>query len=366
MVLLAAAVVVGVASRLYLATAYHGNFDEDSYEIVAAIMRHGGIVYAETDRYNYSPVWADVIAALDGLGDALRLELHTMVRSFLTFVDVGVAILVGMIAARTGSASFAIASASYLLNPVAILLVGYHGQFENLAALPLLAAAWAALQHPDRRTAPIWLLASAALVIKQLMLFGVWTVIFYAFSRQAGSTRSIVSPLSLRPLAALALAVLAFLATFVPYWGMAGTRIVSNVLGYTALPRLYGLGAFLPYEVAFPIFLATLSILPLVMRDVLDLDLTAALRLSAIALLALIPGIGEQYFLIPIIFGAAHGGAWFWTYSAAATLFLLSSPNNVHLLQAPPLWNLVWAASFIWLAATLLRSGTAAATRLGS
>ncbi|MGH7862213.1 MAG: hypothetical protein ACREOS_08220 [Candidatus Dormibacteraceae bacterium] len=52
----AAAVILGVGARLYLATSFYGNYDEDSYFIVARIMLAHGNVYAETFRYNYSPV----------------------------------------------------------------------------------------------------------------------------------------------------------------------------------------------------------------------------------------------------------------------------------------------------------------------
>jgi hypothetical protein len=85
-------------------------------------------------------------------------------------------------------------------------------------------------------------------------------------------------------------------------------------------------------------------------------SLAAAMRLSAVALLATVFGIGEQYFLIPIIFSSAFGGRWFWLYTCAATLFLLASPNNVGLIALPPLWNLVWLAAVAWLVALLYAS----------
>ena len=57
-------ILAGTIIRLILAGAVFGNFDMDSYEIVVGIVHKGGNVYAETDRYNYSPVWFMVLLAL--------------------------------------------------------------------------------------------------------------------------------------------------------------------------------------------------------------------------------------------------------------------------------------------------------------
>ncbi len=60
-------VVSGTAVRLYLAYEFYGNYDTTSYEIVAAIVKRGGNVYAETSRYNYSPLWSLMLGALNHL-----------------------------------------------------------------------------------------------------------------------------------------------------------------------------------------------------------------------------------------------------------------------------------------------------------
>ena len=49
-------VVLGVALRLWMATLGH-NWDLASYQTVAQIVDAGGNVYAETERYNYGPLW---------------------------------------------------------------------------------------------------------------------------------------------------------------------------------------------------------------------------------------------------------------------------------------------------------------------
>src|SRR5438067_1863227 len=61
--LFAAAFVAGVAARLMLPRLGF-NFDAVSYRIVGDIVTSGGNVYAETQRYNYGPVWFLILGAL--------------------------------------------------------------------------------------------------------------------------------------------------------------------------------------------------------------------------------------------------------------------------------------------------------------
>src|SRR6185437_5217916 len=121
----AAALILGIGMRLYLATAFYGNYDQDSYFIVARIMLAHGNVYAETYRYNYSPVWAYVLLGLAHIALHFRInEFQTIVRGFLTLIDLADAVLIGAIAARLRPGRGRLAFSVYLLNPVAILLVG--------------------------------------------------------------------------------------------------------------------------------------------------------------------------------------------------------------------------------------------------
>lgn len=47
---------LGLMLRMLLAAQPFYNFDVESYSLVAGIVREGGNVYAETIRYNYSPL----------------------------------------------------------------------------------------------------------------------------------------------------------------------------------------------------------------------------------------------------------------------------------------------------------------------
>src|SRR5262245_54515821 len=96
-ILTASAVVIGMGLRLYLAYTHAGNYDQQSYEIVAAIARRGGNVYAETSRYNYSPVWLYVLLLLKNISLISGLAFPFVIRAFLTLVDVLCAWIVGLL-----------------------------------------------------------------------------------------------------------------------------------------------------------------------------------------------------------------------------------------------------------------------------
>jgi hypothetical protein len=58
-------------------------------------VRHGGNGYAETARYNYSPVWSWLLLSFSLLADLLHLPLHVIVRGSLALIG-GNAMLRGL------------------------------------------------------------------------------------------------------------------------------------------------------------------------------------------------------------------------------------------------------------------------------
>jgi hypothetical protein len=338
--LLAAVFVVGLALRLWLAFTTYGNYDQTSFRIVAEITRRHGNVYAETSRYNYSPVWAFIVAGLDAARPS-GLPFPAAVKGFLSLVDVGNAVLLGRLARSLGRVSWH-ATAFYLLNPVAIMLVGYHGQFETLAATPILLAALL-LARPARpgRLPLVWALGTLSLAVKHITLFSVWTLFLAA------------TPLLGGAVALMAGALGAFGALFLPYLpeGLAG--ILRNVVGYRGIPHPYGLSIVMPRTVLFPLFLAVMSVLPVVASRLRAFDIGRRLELAAVGLLVFIPGMGECYILLPALFGSVAPGLFSLTFAAVGYGFLLTGPNNLQALQSAQPWNVVWLSLAVWLVALL-------------
>ena len=84
----------------------------------------------------------------------------------------------------------------------------------------------------------------------------------------------------------------------------------------------------LPRGIVYVVFVAVLASLPLVARSTLRLTVTRAMELAAVALMTLIPGTGEAYFIVPAIWGAIHASTGFWIFSGVAYLFLLTGPEQ--------------------------------------
>ena len=107
------------------------NFDFESYEIVANIVKSGGNVYAETDRYNYGPVWFITLGWIQSLFgvDNFRAGIIFV----LGLVDVGIGALLWR--RKLFGPTFL-----FLLSNISIHISGCHNQFDNLAVFAALSA----------------------------------------------------------------------------------------------------------------------------------------------------------------------------------------------------------------------------------
>lgn len=292
--------VIGFVLRMALSAQPVYNFDVESYGIVAGIVRHNGNVYAETYRYNYSPVWSILL----GLLSFLPVWFPLAVRGFLSIVDTFNGFLLRKLFGDR-------AGILYWLSPVAFLIAGFHGQFDTLSATPLLLAMVYYPAARARNTWVPWLLAALAILIKHLIVFGAWTFLVYRY----GFRKAIW-------LAALAVGVLAL--SFVPYLPDGGPGILENVILYHSIPVLVGLGSFPPI-ISYPIFLAVMFVVPFVAQK-LQFNEAEAMALSAVCLITFIPGTSPQYWIIVAIFGLGfldRLGRWYLVFTLATTISLI-------------------------------------------
>lgn len=171
------AIVIGMGLRLFLAARYISNYNEASYEIVSRLVSHGQNIYVMTNRYNYSPLWSLFLFMFAEISNQTHLHFHLVVWLFLSLVDLSNAIIIGAMANRIGSRHGYLAFSAYLMNPVAIFTVGYQGQFDNFAVLPILLATYAFLRSSRANNRVIILaLGTIALLIKHIVVFGVWSM----------------------------------------------------------------------------------------------------------------------------------------------------------------------------------------------
>lgn len=344
-VIVAMVITAGTAIRLMLAAAPYGNFDMVSYEIVAGIVNKGGNVYAQTHRYNYSPIWFWVLFVLKQIQTKIPdVPFHFIVRSFLCVVDLLTLAVLFLIAGvqklpRLRTAVF------FFLSPVSFLITGYHGQFENLAMLMVLFGIFIYLRFPARtvlKTVILWLFATAGMIVKHNTFYELIICLHSSIKRYW-----IKAPLFVASVAI-------FLLLFVPYWKTGSKNIIDNVFRYGSGSGRYGVTWLFDWPNLRYLFILAMFVFPLFLKS---RDIIKCL-LGTLFFLTFATGIAAQYFVLPVALGALRPSKLSVVYNLAASLFILGNIDNVslpgfHLFQ----WNVVWLAATCWFIAEMISDG---------
>ena len=329
------------------------NFDVAAFETVVAILRRGGDLYVETNRYNYSPVWAHVLYALDSVAVHAGWSFPAVVGGFLLGVDAVTAFVLARLAG--GGRRGAAAALLFFANPVSVFVSSVHLQFDNLSILFLLVALLGLTRTPLSRAGAVAAL-SASLLVKHVTAF--FPPLLVARPKRPG----------LRPLEAL-VPYLVFVAAFVPYWG-SRAAVRRNVLEYRGLAEDYGSAMLTkipgtPAWLPTAVFLAACAAAILLLRR-RDIDPVRASLLLFLVVLLTIPGIAEYYFVWPIALGSLFGGAGYAVYTLTVSAFFLGSPDGLNLpIPHLPGWHGVWWSLVLWLAWEIRRLSNDAPRRLG-
>jgi hypothetical protein len=92
----AVAALISIALKLVLASRW-SDYDLGSYGNVASLVLHGKSVYANTEYYNYAPLWSFFLAGLKQISTLLPTmrgqAFHFSIAAFLAVVDVALAAL---------------------------------------------------------------------------------------------------------------------------------------------------------------------------------------------------------------------------------------------------------------------------------
>ena len=310
---------------------------------VVAILRRGGDLYVETNRYNYSPLWAQVLLVLDGVARLLGCSLALAIGAFLTAADAATAALLHRLAG--GGRRGAAAALLFFANPVSVFCTSFHRQFDGVAILFLVLALVCARTVPMSRTGTVAAL-TASVVVKHVTIF------FPPLFLERRGRRGLGLVGALIPYAA-------FAAVFLPY-ARTWPSVRQNVFGYRGLSEDYGTAMLrkipgAPGSLPMAVFLAAV-VAAIVLFMVRDVEADRACLLLFLVMLLTIPGIAEYYFVWPIALGALFGGAGYAVYTLTVSAFFLGSPDGLNLpLTHLPGWHGVWWSVLLWLAWELRR-----------
>jgi hypothetical protein len=335
-------ILAGTIIRLILAAAVYGNFDMRSYETVADIAGKGGNVYAETQRYNYSPVWFLTLYALKQIQLALPgMSFHFAVKSFICVVDL-LTLVVLLLIARIRKLPPVTTAIFFYLNPVSFLVTGYHGQFENFAMLMVLIGIFLYLwlaNRPVLGTALLWLFATAGMIIKHNTFYELIICLHSSIKRYWIKMLLFV------------VSVVIFFLLFIPYWEAGSKGIIENVFKYGSGFGAYGLTWLFKFPWLKNLFILAMFIFPLFLKSK---DIIAQCLLGTLFFLTFTTGIATQYFVLPIALGALRPSRFLLFYTILATLFIFGNANNVFIPGFQIFrWNVVWVGAACWFIAEM-------------
>jgi hypothetical protein len=296
--------------------------DVDHWQLVAAVLADGGNPYRDTILLNWPPIWMQLIFALDKTASLLGLPFFRVLQVFLIVVEslliVGLSLVIRQVAPGVDARKILLWGVA--LNPVAILLVVQHGNFDTLVALWLVLFAASLLRYGRTGEAADWLAACLFLglgVVTKTVPFVLAPLLADGFRRSPALVRFIGCSLLLGPV------VLGMSIVYV----LSPAEVTANVLAYRSFSGWFGVTGLLSlagYPGLLPVWSAVFSVLTVfalafatlgIWRrrpDAGETLLLGGLLLAAVP--ALGPGYAPQYFswllaFLPATF-AAFPGRW--------------------------------------------------------
>ncbi len=317
-------VMAGVILRLTVMLFGH-NFDFESYCIVGRLVTQFKNVYANTERYNYGPLFFCVQGILYALSapeiNVFSVQTYrVLIVVFLTTVDVFIAVIL--------QKKYGIkASGLFLLNPISVIITGFHNQFDNLAILFAIIAFqnYNSNEKFCKKDVMYVLMFALSLITKHIMfMMPFWILIAKDLTFRKKIIYSFVP-------------VILFLLSFVPF-ALESKDAFYGILQNVFLYRSFSNSPFLmPIYKAFGVhdnvyFVVFFILLALVGILVREFKKEEKLMIYLVALVMLSSAIANQYLVIPIVTLAVMGNrVGYLSYTVVTMLYLLFSIDGFKL-----------------------------------
>lgn len=258
-------------------------FDIESYRVVADAVLHHRDVYDLAGRYPYLPLHMHIFAAAAWLSGHTGLSFVLLVKLPAIVAEMALTVIVGRAARHMGREDAAALAMVYALNPVTVMVTGYHGQFDAMPTA-LVFGAWYVLAFHRRA----WAMPVSALLFGLAVADKTWPlllapVLLWRVPRRGGDVDSALAAHA----AYLALACVPVVAVFalyerlVPGGAYHAVRVAS---GYQGIVGTWGFSQLLvrnagPEGRAEAIQMAS-ALGPWVLGSMLACALVAATRLQ--------------------------------------------------------------------------------------
>ncbi|WP_455615423.1 hypothetical protein [Eisenbergiella sp.] len=320
-ILLFIVIFTGIVLR-FIVMSYGYNYDFESYCIVGELVSNLQNVYSKTERYNYGPIFSLIQGGLYRISSISAnpiFSFRVLIVTLLTGVDLGIMYI---ILKKWGR----ISASLFFLNPVTILITGYHNQFDNMAILLMLVAIsfFNKEKNWNWKDIAFILIASVSLITKHIFfIFPVW--IFF-----------IKGLPMLKRLAYTILPPFLFLVSFLPYVlnnEKALQGVVNNVFGYRSynnaplMRYLYNM-IHLPQRRYFIVYCFIMIILGIIIYNE---DIERHFQLYLISMIIFSSAIADQYLVIPMYAVCTMNKKMGMIYTIITTYYLLNSKTQLDL-----------------------------------
>jgi hypothetical protein len=286
----------------------------------------------------YSPLWYSINYVVGLIARFFpQFAFMFILRAFLSLVDLATLFFIVRIAKLTHFSPQR-AALLFFLNPVSIIISGYHGQIENLTILFLVAAIYLFLRFGERTKYIGWFLITVGVAIKHLIANQ--ALIFLRHAERSWIKIFIL----------FCLTGVFFASLFIPFWKEGKDGIIAG-FHYVGTRSLYGFGNFITNETAAKVyrfvFLALLFSWSIILKTK---SIIRDCLLGFLFFLVFTYLISPQQFVIPIALGALIPSFGFYLYSLIASLFLFANDSelNIALFQPFNKLNWIWIAAIVW------------------
>lgn len=323
--LLCFAILIGVILRIYVSTLGH-NYDFDSFLIVSRLSAEGKNIYANTGRFNYGPVYF-LISGLFYKGISLLVPsllipvLFRFVHAILlTVVDVLISLFIKK---RFGY----FPAILFILNPVSIIISGFHGQLDNIAILFGLIAvdllSHAVIKNSWQKRIIGYFILGISLLTKHVLLF---FVLWLALKEKSWKMRILT----------LIIPLLIMLIGFMPFMSEGMGGIVKNVISYRSgnnAPFFYFITPKFINNYVSSYIIFTVAILLSGILFIKKKYVESLLYYLGI-LVIFSPSISPQYLVIPVVLMSVYPNIFFILYTLLCVLdFLFVNVDELHLVS---------------------------------
>lgn len=308
-------VVVGIGLRFFTMS-LGCNFDFESYCIVGELASSLKNVYENTYRYNYGPLFLIIQGIFYFVASHVSVDYISTYRVFIVFFlmlgDLGISVFL--------KKKYSFWSAVFFfLNPISIIISGFHNQFDNIAVLLMLVASLYFNEEEKfgKKDALFILFMSLSLIMKHIFfLFPFWLLI------RKGNQKLF------KRFAYACLPPFFFLLSFIPFiWNNPTARemIKYTVFFYKSnnnAPLLKGVYDLLGIseERYFIVFVVLLCITIFIFREK---EIYEAIFIYTVALVTFSSAVTSQYLAIPVAAICVYKNKLKWAYLLIVAFYFM-------------------------------------------